>query len=356
MCLYPKLINNRKYVSNKKNGGIIPPVTDKRTLLVPVGCGKCIECKKQKSREWQVRLQEEIRHNGNGKFITLTFSNESIKELSKEIKNVSGYNLDNEIATLATRRFLERYRKKYKKSIRHWLVTELGGNGTENIHMHGIIFPKNINNETEIEEIENISKIWGYGIITIGKRKFQNGKALNDDTLGYVNERTINYIVKYVNKTDEKHKEYNSKILTSAGIGKNYIDRKDSKLNKYKGKETKETYTTRQGTKLAMPIYYRNKIYTEEEREKLWLQKLDQETRYICGEKISIEQNEESYFKTLEYYRKINKRLGYGNDKKNWELKRYENQRRNINLITRIKAANEKEKEEKKRAQRDNVI
>jgi len=121
MCLYPKLIKNRKYVSNKKNGGNIPPVTDQRILLVPAGCGKCIECKKQKSREWQVRLQEEIRHNNKGKFVTLTFSNESIKELAKEIK-LEGYELDNEIATLATRRFLERWRKKYKKSVKHWLV------------------------------------------------------------------------------------------------------------------------------------------------------------------------------------------------------------------------------------------
>ena len=57
MCLYPKLIKNRKYIANKKNGGNIPPVSDLRVLMVPVGCGKCIECKKQKSREWSVRLQ-----------------------------------------------------------------------------------------------------------------------------------------------------------------------------------------------------------------------------------------------------------------------------------------------------------
>jgi hypothetical protein len=140
MCLYPKLIKNRKYIANKKNGGNIPPVSDLRVLYVPAGCGKCIECKKQKSREWNVRLQEEIRQNRIGKFVTLTFSNESIKELANEIKGLNGYNLDNEIATLATRRFLERWRKKYKKSVKHWLVTELGGNGTENIHLHGIIW------------------------------------------------------------------------------------------------------------------------------------------------------------------------------------------------------------------------
>ena len=33
-------------------------------------------------------------------------------------------------ATRAVRFFLERWRKEYKKSLRHWLVTEIGGNYT----------------------------------------------------------------------------------------------------------------------------------------------------------------------------------------------------------------------------------
>lgn len=328
MCLYPRLIKNRKYISNKKNGGIIPAVSDNRVLMVPIGCGKCIECKKQKAREWSVRLQEEIRHDKRGKFITLTFSDESIKELIENTK-LEGYDLDNEIAKKGVRRFLERYRKKNKISVKHWLVTELGGNNTERIHIHGIVWT----NETN----ENISKLWKYGIITIGERRYNNGKAENNKSEGYVNEKTINYIVKYVNKIDKLHKEYNSKILTSAGIGKNYIERIDSKQNKYIEKNTKETYTTRQGKKLAMPIYYRNKIYNDEEKEKLWLEKLDKNERWICGEKIDISKGDEKYYKTLEYYRKRNKELGYGDNSKNWELKRYENERRNLKKLEILK-------------------
>ena len=328
MCLYPRLINNRKYIANKKNGGIIPAVYDKRVLVVPAGCGKCMECKKQKSREWQVRLQEEIRHSKNGKFVTLTFSNESIKELSKNIE-LKGYDLDNEIATLATRRFLERWRKKYKKSVKHWLVTELGGNGTENIHMHGIIWTN--------ESAETINKIWKYGYTWIGDKN--NG--------GYVSEKTVNYITKYVTKTDIKHSEYNSKILCSPGIGKNYIEREDSKLNKYKSENTKETYTTRTGVKLALPIYYRNKIYNEEEREKLWIEKLDKNIRYVLGQKIDISNGDEIYIKALKYAQEKNVRLGYGTNAKNWELKKYENERRNLKTLERIKSANANNKKAK---------
>ena len=163
MCLYPTLIKNKKYIANKKNGGNIPAVSDNRVLYVPVACGKCMECKKKKSRDWQVRLLEDSKHIKNGKFVTFTFSNESIIELHKSLpvytnKNnkklkLEGYERDNAIAKLGVRRFLEKWRKKHKKSVRHWLITELGHEGTENIHLHGIIW-------TEHEE--DIDKIWDY--------------------------------------------------------------------------------------------------------------------------------------------------------------------------------------------------
>ena len=87
MCLYPKFIRNPRYIPNKKNNGIVPEVKDPRVLMVPIGCNDCMECRKKKAREWQVRLLEDVRHNKNGKFVTLTFSDESIYSLSQEIPN-----------------------------------------------------------------------------------------------------------------------------------------------------------------------------------------------------------------------------------------------------------------------------
>ena len=312
MCLYPKLIRNRKYTETKKNGGNIPPILDKRVLMVPVGCGKCIECKKQKARNWQVRLQEDIRVNKNAKFVTYTFSEHELQKLDNEIKGLSGYARDNEICRLAVRRYTERWRKKYGKTLRHWLVTELGHANTERVHMHGIVWT---------DKVKDIGDIWKYGKIWIGD---------------YVSAKTINYIVKYVNKVDQQHKTYNSKIFTSQGIGKEYVNRKDSKRNKYKKEKTIETYKTREGVELALPVYYRNKIYNEDERERLWLEKLDKEERYVCGVKVDISKGEDEYYKLLEMMRQKNKRLGYGDDAKNWELKKYENERRNLKKLERL--------------------
>ena len=67
--------------------------------------------------------------------------------------------------------------------------------------------------------------------------------------------------------------------------------------NKYQDDKTDETYRLPNGAKSALPIYYRNKIYTDEEKEKLWLNKLDKQERYINGTKISVKNGEELYYK-----------------------------------------------------------
>lgn len=312
MCLYPRFILNRKYLPNKKNVGTPPECTDPRAKMVPVGCGKCIECLTQKARAWSVRLQEEIRSNKQGQYVTLTFSNESIAELTKEIDGLDGYELDNEIAKLAVRRFLERWRKKYGVSVKHWLVTELGHQGTENIHLHGLIFTDNK---------QDIQEIWKYGFTYIGE---------------YVNEQTINYIVKYISKQDKHHLYYNPRILTSPGMGSAYTQRPDATLNQFKGEQTKEAYSTRQGYKLNLPIYYRNKIYSEEQKEKLWLQKLDKNVRWIRGHRIDVSKGEDRYFRILKYNQAENERLGYGNNSIDWNRKNYERHLRNLKRIKRI--------------------
>ena len=153
-----------------------------------------------------------------------------------------------------------------------------------------------------------IGEIWKYGHIWVGE---------------YVNEKTINYIVKYINKIDEDHKGYEPKVLCSAGIGKGYLNRTDSKSNKYNGTQTKEYYRTKDGSKIALPTYYRNKIYSEEEREKLWINMLNKNIRYVNGIKIDISKTEDTYYKLLDEIRLKNSRLGYGDDTKNWDKLSY---------------------------------
>ena len=324
MCLYPRLIKNKKYVPNKKNGGVIPDlpkimkdgkwVDDERVTIVPVGCGKCMECLKQKANNWRVRLLEEVKSDNRGHFVTFTFSNESLVDLRDRYfkeSGIDGYLLDNEIAKKAIRLFLERWRKEEGVSVKHWFISELGHEGTENVHLHGLIWTD--------KSGEYIRKKWNYGFIW---------DSVESD--GYVNERTVNYIIKYCTKLDEKHKEYKPIILCSKGIGGGYFNRIDYKLNKFKGKKTDSSYKSSNGYRMGLPIYYRNKIYSDSEREVLWQLMLDEEVRYVDGVKISIEDNDDEYWRVLQSARKKNKRLGFGSDAKNWDKVLYERERRRI--------------------------
>lgn len=288
---------NPKYKPNKKNKGKPPICKDERLRYVSVGCGQCYECRKQKASQWRVRMMEEIRHDKTGLFVTLTFNPEKYEYY----KNKSEINEDdNELATSAIRDFLERVRKKTKKSMKHWFITEKGHTGTKRIHIHGIV--------------------WGENAEELIRGKWQNGFVYIGD---YVNEQTINYIIKYVTKVDIENREFKGKILTSAGIGKNYINREDKKNNKYKPNETNELYRSRNGLKYALPLYYRNKIYTEEEREKLWIEKIENGIKWVCGDKVKID-NEEAYMNLLNEWRTKTERM-YKFEEKKWNEKKYLN-------------------------------
>lgn len=313
MCLYPKFIKNKKYLPNKKNNYNPPTPTDYRTTIVPVGCGNCIECRQQKAREWQTRLHEEIKIHKCKYFVTLTFSEENFTKLCKELKTETA----NIIAAKAVRRFLERWRKKYKKSVTHWLITELGHTNTERLHLHGLIFTEE---PLTLQELQNI---WQYGIADNGQ---------------YVNERTINYIVKYVTKIDNDHKGYIPQIFCSSGIGRSFCNTIDFQRRKYNGTNTIEYYTLNNGAKVNLPIYYRNKLYTEEQREQLWLQKLDKQETYVRGLKMPLKTDEDinRYNEVLKQQQEENKRLGYGDDSKEWQRKDYNVTLRRLNVKQRL--------------------
>lgn len=302
MCLFPRFIKNPKYNSYKlKKGDVI--CDDFRKMYVPIGCGKCYECKRQKAQQWRIRLAEELKVHKHAYFCTLTFAPEELKKLAKENECIED---SNAIATIALRRFLERYRKQNKHSIKHWFITELGHEETERIHMHGIIF------DEEEWDNEKLFKFWKYG---------------KCDTGQYVNLRTINYVIKYMLKIDTKHKNFEPVVLCSAGLGENYVHTWSAK-NKYKyiKGNTPEYYTLPNGAKVALPIYYRNKFYTEKERENMWTDRLDKAEIYVNGIKIQnvdTEKGQKTYYTTLATMQEWNNKIGYGNTSEEWKTLPY---------------------------------
>ena len=106
-------------------------------------------------------------------------------------------------------------------NIKHWIVTEKGHTNTRRIHIHGIFWHPNKAGLSYL-----LNKCWTAGYSYQGK---------------YVNDKTVNYIVKYITKPDLDNPEYKGIVLCSPGRGSNYINRQDAKRNKYR--EYKESTT-----------------------------------------------------------------------------------------------------------------
>ena len=95
-------------------------------------------------------------------------------------------------------------------------------------------------------------------------------------------------------KIDEKHPNFIGKVLCSRGIGAGYTKRPDAAKHKYKKGETIETYRLRNGAKINLPIYYRNKLFTEKERELLFIDKIDKGIIYVLGTRVH--RDDEKYY------------------------------------------------------------
>ena len=75
---------------------------------------------------------------------------------------------------------------------------------------------------------------------------------------------------------------------------------------------------------------------TDEEKEKLWINKLDKQERWVLGQRVSIAHGYESYYNHLESAQGLNRRLGYGTSEVDWKRKVYEEERRELNIKKRL--------------------
>lgn len=274
MCLYPKRIRNPRYLPNMKNHYNAPVCTDGRLKYIDIPCGLCYECRKQKANSWKFRLQQEINNksNNNKFFVTLTFSDERLAALAaRQKKDKNATERDNGIAKDAVKLWRERWRKLYGKSPKHWLVTELGEEYGR-IHLHGIIFEENT--------AERLDKTWQYGFVYIGE---------------YVNEKTINYIVKYIFKTNEQNRLYTPIVLSSPGIGKSFCNTYDFKtlsVNKTK-------IRLKNGSEIEAPTYYKAKALTDEQKVQLAIKNIEKNETWIDGIKYANDETTETLRKTM---------------------------------------------------------
>lgn len=294
MCLYPILIKNPHWKGKEEL------CRDKRKLYVPASCGRCIECRRKKIREWRFRIEWESRTNKNiPYFITLTFTDEALDRLPSE-------------PHAATSKAIERFRKlwdrKYHKAPRYWFVNELGDSNTERLHIHGIMWEPP-------ERLNEIPKLWEFG------------EKIDIQIAG---EGVVPYVSKYILKPDEAHPDFYPKVYASKGIGRGFLKSETAKQYTREGSKARQYIKMRDGSKIDIPMYFRRKLFTDAERDNMWTKLLDKQERYVMGKHIDVKDitGQIEYYKTLQFEQRRTERMGY--PKKPWDKKKYEKTRKNL--------------------------
>ena len=102
-------------------------------MAMPMPCGKCVECMRNKRMEQAVRITHEIEGHEDNCFITLTYNNDNIPMTDGQ-NDARGIQDDSRfIPTLKIKDYqdwLKRFRKKiklyYGKDVRYFIVGEYG--------------------------------------------------------------------------------------------------------------------------------------------------------------------------------------------------------------------------------------
>ena len=85
-----------------------------RLRYVTAACGDCYECRKQKQRQWVVRMSEENRQTPNAYFLTLTIDDKSYKQLKQKYKLKDNNDMYNKSCKIMSRKSTKINRKIHK--------------------------------------------------------------------------------------------------------------------------------------------------------------------------------------------------------------------------------------------------
>lgn len=239
-------------------------------------CGRCYYCLRRRVSGWSFRLRKEEVVSTSSFFITFTYDTDHIRLTPKGYMNLHKPDFQNFMKAI---RYKQHGRKK--GNIKYFCAAEYGGKSARP-HYHAIIY----NLKLECLVGKACAKQIRYGNIELDGRTpmFSDSWPHGHITIGTLTEASAGYTLKYVmkpsripmHKNDDRQKEFQ---LISKGLGKSYITPRSKRWHKPQNlmvdEETGEAVraiVTRfylpieDGKKIAMPRYYKDKIYTKLQR------------------------------------------------------------------------------------------
>lgn len=198
---------------------------------VDVPCGKCIQCRIQKRKEWAMRCYHELDSWDKSIFVTLTY-----KDLPP----------NGSISKKDLQKFFKRLRKSLgDRKIRYYASGEYGDR-THRPHYHIIIFG------LDFDDVDIIRNAWPYC----------DWQALGMKPFGLVEQKSIEYVARYIDKkyygqlADEIYLLHGLEVpfqLCSLGLGREYVDKNADRLRE-------DQITTVRGQIYSLPRYYLNRL------------------------------------------------------------------------------------------------
>lgn len=236
-------------------GSCITPFSVKNKITndtIPVPCNKCPECLKRRISGWSFRLLQEDKNAISSQFITLTYDTKHVPITRNGFMSLNKRDVQ---------LFIKRLRKSHtsyyldkpelqNEPIKYYAVGEYGGK-TLRPHYHIIIFNA---------RIELIQGAWSI-----------DGKGIGQVHYGQVSGASVGYTLKYITKpgkipmhrNDDRLREF---ALMSKGLGESYLT--NAMLRWHHADPNNRMYCNiGEGKKIAMPRYYKEKIYVETERK-----------------------------------------------------------------------------------------
>lgn len=219
----------------------------KYTYTINIPCGKCNRCLERRKMEWGFRMEIQSQESKTKYFVTLTYNSENVPYNKYGIKELRPKHLQD---------FFKRLRqnqKRSKKTIEHkihnltkkdkisYYAAGEYGSLKQRPHFHAIIFNASRS---------NIEKSWTDGGVHIVP----------------ANKYTIAYTMKYLDKRLDKPQDWRKTPefnTMSEGLGEAYIEK-----NRTFHKRNLDILFVRgiNGIRIPMPKYYRDKLFTKDER------------------------------------------------------------------------------------------